>query len=719
MASSGFAIDDFSGRTSFDLRVTISLSETDIANNRARWAWSLRIDNTSGSSSTWSGGSGSYSARVDGVLVGSGTTSPFDFRDGASFHAIASGVTGWITYGTSGAKTIAIQGAVSSSTIFGSAGAAGSVVANVIPHPAHTGLTIARVSDAQHTLSWTRNSSYSSAIVQRRTDDGAWEQVAAPAGNAYTFTDTTTVANRKYEYRVAGKAGNAQSVWSNTATAYTTPAAPAGVAAARSGSDIVVSAAGLPSYATSYDVRDGATVVGTSVSLPWTHVAPSAAVPHTYTVRAKNGSLTSAYSAASNTVQLISPPNAPASLSPNGAVRAGDEDVTFAWAHNPVDSSPQSAYEFRYRVPAGAWTTLTGTTAQQRTITLAVSAYEWQVRTKGAHPDFSPWSATATLTVIDRPGVAIVQPDSEWEASILPVEWTFTQAQSRPQSAWQLRLLDADDNQIESRSGAGATVEATLNSRLTEGEWTVEVRGATGDVWSEWAQAAFTVSFDPPAVPEVSAEWDEAEGGVTLSVAPGADEVAPATVSIEVERSVDGETWEHVADVVGAATIVDWESPSYGDIQYQVTALTAEGAASVATVTVEARSMALWLSGGNGFAVTARLPLNPDVQHTSGRERALKRYAGRSMPVAVTGEGTSRVVAVAGNVWDARDTATPERLRMLAQIDTDLFLFRDPDGRRIRGVIGEITLPRLLAAHEPGGWNGYWGYSFTLTEASR
>src|SRR5690606_21864179 len=131
----------------------------------------------------------------------------------------------------------------------------------------------------------------------------------------------------------------------------------------------------------------------------------------------------------------------------------------------------------------------------------------------------------------------------------------------------------------------------------------------------------------------------------------------------------------------------DTGSPSYGDIRYRVTAVTPEGAASVSdVVTVEARSGALWLSGGPGFTTTARLPLNPVVEITPGRQRALKAYAGRSVPVAVSGEMTSRVASVSGVTADhplsGEETARPAVLTGLAHATDDLFLLRTPDGDR-------------------------------------
>ncbi|HWU30186.1 MAG TPA: hypothetical protein VN041_13975 [Microbacterium sp.] len=202
-------------------------------------------------------------------------------------------------------------------------------------------------------------------------------------------------------------------------------------------------------------------------------------------------------------------------------------------------------------------------------------------------------------------------------------------------------------------------------------------------------------------------------------------DATPSTVT--VERSDDGgSTWTPVLGETPAevgAAFMDWQSASYADILYRAIAVNTEGAAAVTTITVEARSLALWLSGGVGFGQTARLPLNPDVTHTTSRDGALKEYAGRDKPVAYRGEMTTRSVAVSGRVTDRKfiqDTVTPDQLLQMALSPEPIFLFRDPDGRRIYGTIGPVNMPRQTTARDDDGmrsWNGFWGYSFTLTEA--
>jgi hypothetical protein len=666
-----------------------------------------------------------------------------------------------VSFGIGGTGTMGLGGPTSFS-----------VAINRAAPTAPFGLSVTRVSDSQQTLNWSRFGGYSSQIIQRREASGfgygAWQQIASVNGTATSYSDRSTRSGRRYEYRVAAKAPSGQSGWSNAADIYTTPDTPTGASASRSGSNIVVTV-GTQGYAGSFDIRDGATVVASNVSIPWTHVSPDPGVSHTYTVRGRRGSLVSAYSAPSNTVQLLAPPSAPTGLSPNGGMRASDLDVSFAWSHNPVDSSPQTEYELRYRDdPEAAWTTLSGTTEATRAVALDVGEFEWQVRTKGEHASFSAWSATATVEVIDRPGVAVTSPEGTWDSSVLPVTWSWYQPQDLPQSSWQARLLDGLGDTVETRSGSGSAGAVTFNHRLTEGEWTVEVRGATGDVWSEWASALLVVTFVPPAPPTVAGVWDDTQGGVLLSVGPGVpgaavqgedgawyavfpaegtsnigfddghpfiadeedeallfdgpqvmvfDEDPPETVSVALERSLDGEEWEPVAVTEESVALIDWEAWSFGDVKYRATAFTAEGAAAVVNLTVECRSEHIWLSGGAGFGKACRLPYDPSVSISAGRARALKQYAGRSLPVAYSGEAVSRTVAVSGTTAQRSDeSATVDDLVDVVQSEADTFMFRDPDGRRIYGSVSQMDLPRQSGVVDDDGFNAFWGYSFTLTE---
>lgn len=628
---------------------------------------------------------------------------------------IVQGYNGYNVTLTDSPQTIYFS--VSANHYFGSTGSTLSVSVPARYARTPTNLTATRVTDSQINLAWTRNSNTSSSVIQRSTDGTTWVEHGRTVLNTVSYTDTTALPNQRYYYRVASIGGSGQSHWSAiSAATYTTPAPVGAVAAAKSGSDIQISATGLPPYATGYEIWDNDELLnGAVTSFPFNHVSPSASVAHTYTVYAKNGALKSA-GTVSNTVQLIAPPLAPSELTPNGGVAASDEPVRLAWRHNPVDTTEQTEYRLQYRaVGATTWTTLTGTTASYRELSLAVGSYEWQVQTRGAHATFGPYSPVATLAVIGRPGVA-VQGDGLWDSPIFIAVWTYAQAQSRPQSAWQVELLDSEMQRLEFREGSGATTSLQLSTRMVDGgEYTVRVRAATGSVWSDWSPLAVVAHFEPPEDPLVTGGWQEASGIVAITV----EEVTGAVNAdvVTVERSVDGgSTWETVIDSIpfdGELAFPDHEALSRGTTIYRVLAANlATGAAAVVTHSVTADSDALWLSGGHALAVHARLPYNPDVEIDRGRSRTVKRYMGRSLGVAYAGGQLSRVVDVSGVLRDSDpDVVGVDALGDLACVDTTTFMYRDPDGRRLYGVISGIAAHRTM--------RGLWEYGFSFEETTK
>lgn len=588
--------------------------------------------------------------------------------------------------------------------------------------------TVTRNSDKSHTLNWSRNSTYTAVVVQRQTNDGAWQQVGRPGGNAYTFTDTSTKANSRYRYRVAGvSAGGQSGLTAASAVVHTTPGAPGTPSAKKSGNAIVVSA-GKPAYATVFDVAEDGGATASAVQVPWTHSNPNPATSHRYRVRgrvASGGSNSSTlygpWSAWSNTVQLTAAPAAPSALSPNGTMVADDAPVEFSWQHNPVDTTDQSAFELRFRAAGGDWVTVTGTTASKVEEPLSAGVYEWQVRTKGDHPNWSPWSAVARVTMITRPGAVITAPEEVVERPEFTVEWSFFQEQDLPQSAWAVEVRAEDGEVLASASGSGATASWRSPKRLADGEAVaLFVRGSAGGVWSEWAESTVLAEFVPPAPPLVEAYWDEGQGGISLSVAAQAVDperpgvVLPDAVSLSVERSVDGGlTWELVAEgLVPDVEMFDWESVSFGTTAYRVTAFSDVGAGSVTFREVQANSGALWLSGGDAFELVARLPFDPEVGVTVSRARSSRRYEGRPRAVAYAGEHLTREATASGTLLDGdEEVASRAHLETVALAEAPVHLYRDPTGARLYGVLSEVSWDR--------SFDGVWAYGFSVDETDR
>lgn len=408
-----------------------------------------------------------------------------------------------------------------------------------------TNLLVSRQSDSRINLSWSNTGTYARVGVQMQADTGSGFSLggsASASGNATSYASTGRIPNRRYRYRVRGHTSGGASPWTSWSTiVYTTPATPSAPRVARSGNSIRVSLGSSTSlFGTHFDVQDAATgsIVGSNIprgSFPWTHTNPNPEVRHRYRIRARRSQystggtiLTSSYSAYSPWVELQSPPNAPTNLAPNGIAVAAGEDAVLSWSHNPVDSSDQSAFELRWRIGSlGTWTTVTGSTASQYTTMFdEPGGYQWQVRTRGVHPDWSPWSATATLTAIDVPSVAITQPSGEtWGLPTMTVEWEYAQLEDLPQSAWRVHLIHVDPDGeavLEERNGSGPASSVALATRLErDGDYIVRVWGQASGIWSEPDEVSFRVVFIPPSPPVVEGVWDEETGSVGLTVMDG------------------------------------------------------------------------------------------------------------------------------------------------------------------------------------------------------
>lgn len=583
-------------------------------------------------------------------------------------------------------------------------------------------------------LSWTHGSgggTRASYEVWRQVGGGsdqAWKKIATLASTATTYSDDTFPNYMPVRWQVGAANAGGSAYAAATKFLYwslRTPPAPtltreatsvtltwppnaikeAGTEITRTvgGTDTVV--ATLPSVASG----SGPTT-WTDTSLP--------AGTITYKIRQFMGDAGvwrgySAFSPASTPVVTITKPNPPSNLAPNGALAPSD-GVPFTWQPNPVDGSTQTQAEVRYRkVGTTAWTTTTVTGATPATtVALAAGDWEWQVRSWGAHADPSDWSATATATVIDRPTVAINSPSGTVTQPGLTAIWGYFQAQSRPQAAWKLGLYASDGELLEEKAGSGPATQVKLDTLAANGSsYKLRVEVATGGIWSTPTELMFSVVFIPPHPPGVGINWDESSGSHMITLTPQTQPGKPSTAYVDIFRSVDsGQTWESVAE--GAATdsiLQDFQGLSNGTTTYRILAYSSIGAVTEVRFEVLSASGALWLSGGAGYATTARLPYDPDVAVEAGRERSTELYDERPLPVAYAGEHVSRQVKAGGTLVDGDQTvAARTALHALTQDRSPIHLYRDPSGYRIYGSLSSVPLKRRFGQ--------VWSWSFMLDE---
>lgn len=407
---------------------------------------------------------------------------------------------------------------------------------------APSNLTVTRVSDTNHTIKWSGSATgerpLSGFYVERRDNTNfMWNRVKSLAGmTSNTWSDTTTIANRRYDYRIKAYNSAGPSDASSSVGVSTRPAAPSNVSAVKSGANINVAWTRNATYAgvTNHVIQDNpggtgwVTVATVGVVSSWTHSSVNASVTHQYRVLARNTSgttLDSAYSATSAVVQLLAPPSAPTRLGPTGTFDA-TKPVNVSWRHNPVDTTAQSAYEMQYQLQgAGAWTTVTGTTAQQASIPALDSTgiVEWRVRTKGEHATYGPYSSVGTFSV-EAPGQGYFTAPSGGTitTSRLIVEGGWFHEAGVPLGAWSIDLRLGSGEHLETVSGFGQTFAATFQTALNDQEGYIlegTFSSANGVPGSPSIPLTLYAEFPTPLTVDISADWDRLTGSVALSAA--------------------------------------------------------------------------------------------------------------------------------------------------------------------------------------------------------
>jgi hypothetical protein len=614
------------------------------------------------------------------------------------------------------------------------------------PPAAPTSLVASRVNDNQMSLSWVNNPTteapYDSITVQRWSNDlGIWETVGSLGGADASLTDTATVADRKYQYRIRANNSAGSSAWVESSFLYTTPAAPSVADAEYTGdTTITVTWQNNASY-TEYSVRVTPyknDVAQTPVSLAsgeTTYDAVGIDILATYhfVIEAVStvGSLVSA-GAVSNDVMGAAAPSAPVNVLPNGGVADLARDLTFTWTHTPSqDGSKQKKYEVQHRLAGGVWASSGIITSAVSSFTLPAGTYanpnaiEVQVRTWGVHPDPSPWSATATITGSTTPTITLNSPGATIPISAIDVDWDFFDAEGTAQTEWEVTLLDSTAQYVlEQQAGEDATSTLTLETAAEDGlGYTLRIRARDGSgLWSDTLEHFFTAAFMPPAEVLLDASYDEDSGSMVLSLTPTADDggvtTLPAT-AVTIERQIwnpETETydpWEPVIERVDPdVTVIDTTAPIHGDGHYRVITYSAAPSSKKSAsnvVPAKTEQHYVYVSGGENFSVVCRLWANVEIGWKASRTKAIHYFAGRKKPVMYSGEHSERVLTVSGLLTDG-DSSPPHHWIRLAQQPGPVLL-RGPHNRRILGALSEVSTERLT--------NGLHKVSFSIQEVAK
>lgn len=627
------------------------------------------------------------------------TVSPsYTSTTATSWSAAASGV-----YGVPGTSTVSGSAAVPKRPVSAPA--------------APTGVKSVRVSDVQHTISFVLPAAdparpVTNVLVQRWSDLDPTYRTTATLGSVSSYVDRSTTAGRRYRWRVATKNSAGQSAWVYTDYLYTTPAPPTSVKAIRQGLDVLVSwvKSVSPHNRTRLAWRQeggawqypGWTSTGTSYVIK----SPDPSLPLQYAVLAEvdtqGKTLTSTW-VYSPLVQLLAPPAAPTSLSPELADAA--LPITLSWRHNTVDSSEQSAREIRWR-PAGtsAWNGIPKAAAADTTHVVPVGLWEpgtveWQVRTWGAHGDPSGWSEQQLTRVAEAPSVTITSlQDGPLAASQARIIFEFFDPEGDEQAAGSVQILDDEGSIIYQRTWEHSSKGLTPPTRLQDGRsYVIRVRArAASGLWSEWDQVTLDVDYAPPPTGVLATRWDQAAGAVVVTIThpdPSPDEVPGEACALE--RATLGGEWVRVAtDLPLDTSVVDLIPPVGAVVHYRVTTISALPSTAVSSpVALEVPGRGwIYLNGGPGWARMVRLRDNARLGRKFDARKELFEVAGRPWPISIQHEGRSKSIDVSVSTDPRSGGATYAELEAFLDEVPDPICYRDATGDRffcsISGVSG-------------------------------
>ena len=338
------------------------------------------------------------------------------------------------------------------------------------------------------------------------------------------------------------------------------------------------------------------------------------------------------------------------------------------------------------------------------------------MRTWGAHADPSPWSATATFTLSTPPVVGITSPtqDQVIDHPAHTFEWSYFQAEGRAQASWQVELWTGSTRQA-SADGSGTSTSWNSGPILQNGQ-TYTFRARVYDnigTASDWDEVTFTVDYTPPLEPEVQGQWYD-EGFVMLQMTPVNDGVAPETTSFTIERQIDGGLWVTLAtDLPTDTEYLDRTAAPNGTNTYRVTAVSdLPSMASTTYEVVTTQNCYLYLNGGPGLSVIARLRVIRSRSLSTGRRRVLNEYAGRFAPVETSGQMVPWEMSVSATMMPAGGCSSIEQsdvdeLEMLFSLPGP-HLMRDGEGRYETVTLSELSADLLYLGD----------VSFTMTRSS-
>lgn len=517
-----------------------------------------------------------------------------------------------------------------------------------------------RSSDTSQSLTWTGDYTgldggypWSGVYVDRGRDGATPSNLATLGWAATNYSDNSTEAGHRYDYRLYSYGPGGTSQATDTLTLYTTPIACALLEAYKpTATTVGLRATGAPAYVDSWEFQastdGGATWADAAFDDDWVCAEPPKGTVR-FRVRALKSSggsspvtLYGAW-AESNDVATLCAPLAPLVSVPD--VVATGTALTIAWAPNHPDATAQAKAQVEVTDQAGATTTTDVAGAKTTLVRPAASqatagSIRVRVRTHGEYDAWGEWSSYAIVRVAVAPRVAFSAPTAGMTLAALPLSVAWAVTDETGVSEQSLSIAGPSGATVWSVSPGKGIRSLSVGSEsgfLNSTVYTLTYSMRAGSGLTLTKAIAFKTKWASPDAPDVSVTFDSS---LAAHVRVTAATTGIAAVSFDVARVSGDGRLQLGTSLESGHEVIDRLAPLNVAYSYEVTARAATGATLVTTITVTNEAGAATLNFGRDAGECWLGLYDPghskDVSHDA---TAVHLFNGNDLPeVYTTGE---------------------------------------------------------------------------------
>lgn len=323
----------------------------------------------------------------------------------------------------------------------------------------------------------------------------------------------------------------------------------------------------------------------------------------------------------------------PTPIYPKDMTLVESETTFFAWQYNSATEATQTHVDIQYKkTTASSYTTISlDQTEHSYTLAtrLTAGSYQWRARVTNDVNETSAYSEVAYFDVIGKPAAPIIgDPENK---TLTAISWS-----SSEQYAYELKLMDANGNEMVHETQAAATSVFRPNFFLN-GNYVFAIRiKNAADLWSDWAQRAFSITAAGPEAAVLSAVVDgTTQFELQFSIPSGVEAAIIRTDESGAEKVLVAGLTE------GDASYIDNTIESDKAYTYKVRTYV-DGYTDTTGITATAHYIGFIVGNENG---ELNLELSEDkfMPHSEAmtRDASIMLYSGRLYPLVETGEHVS------------------------------------------------------------------------------